>query len=318
MPESAAVIVEEPVKATSRNLSARIAGLMGELARNEGRTETPVPGVALYRTTRDIGRRPLLYRQGVIIVGQGAKNVHLGGEMHTYDPDHYLVLSVPLPAECEATVRPDEPLLSLLVDFDMPMLQGVIAHMDEAAGAAEDVRAQSCQRCCQGLALPTADAAFKETVLRLLRALASPLEARVLGPGLVRELFFRIMCGEAAASLRALAVKNTGLSRIEKALRQIHSNYDRPFHVEELAGCVNMSTSAFHRAFKDVTSLSPIQYLKKVRLNKAMSMLVEEGVRASEAARLVGYESVSQFSREFKRYFGASPGRLPEPHRGGA
>lgn len=290
-----------------------IAARMAALAKAEGRTETPLPGVALYRTSGDIGRRPLLYRQGVIIVGQGAKNVHIGGVAHTYDPDHYLVLSVPLPMECEAKVRPDEPLLSLLVDFDMAAIQGIIAHMDEAAG--EDW-AQPCQGCCQGLALPTADAPFREAVLRLLRALGDPIEAQVLGPGLVRELFFRIMRGEAASSLRALAVRNTGLSRIDKALREIHQGYARPFHVEELAGCVNMSTSSFHRAFKEVTSLSPIQYLKKVRLNKAMSMLVEEGVRASEAARLVGYESVSQFSREFKRYFGASPGHLPEQRRG--
>lgn len=290
-----------------------IAGLMDRLARGEGLTETTLPGVRLFRRSEAIARCPLLYRQGLIILGQGAKRVHLGGQTHTYDPDHYLVLSVPLPAECEAVVRPGEPLLSLSVDIDMGVLLGVIGQMDNRMNGQAERRDGA--RACQGLAVPPADSAFKESAVRLLRALTSPEESRVLGPGLVRELLFRVMRGQAAACLYALAMTNTGLARIDKALQRIHSDYSRPFHVDELAGCVNMSASAFHRTFKDVTSLSPIQYLKKVRLNKAMSMLVEEGVRAGDAARLVGYESVSQFSREFKRYFGTSPARLPDLRR---
>jgi len=287
-----------------------IAELMDRLARAEGSNETPLPGVRLHRRSQDVPCTPLLYRQGVIIVGQGAKRVHLGGEIYEYDPEHYLVLSVPLPAECEAAVAPGEPLLSMSVDFDMGVLHGVIAEMEEREGAP--------QRCCcrhQGLSLTRADAAFQETVLRLLRALADPVEARVLGRQLVRELLYRILRGESAAGLYALARKNTGLARIDKALRLIHGSYSQPFNVEQLAGSVNMSASAFHRAFKDVTSLSPIQYLKKVRLNKALSMLVEEGARSGDAARTVGYESVSQFNREFKRYFGASPRGLSGSRR---
>lgn len=287
-----------------------IAELMGRLAVNEGGTATVIPGVALHKRTENICRAPLLYQQGILIVGQGAKKVHLADTVYVYDPDHYLVLSVPLPAECEAVVNPGEPLLSLKVDIDTRVLFGIIEQMEDASPG-EALRS-GCRH--QGLTLARADTAFKETVLRLLQALLSPREARVLGQGLVRELLYRIMCGENAASLYALAHKNTGLSRIDKALKQIHCNFSQPCNVEQLAGSVNMSTSAFHRAFKDVTSLSPIQYLKKVRLNKAKSLLIEEGMRASDAARQVGYESVSQFNREFKRYFGASPRNLPEIH----
>jgi AraC-like DNA-binding protein len=287
-----------------------IAELMDRLAVRDGETTTVVPGVSLHKTSHHIPRTPLLYQQGVIIVGQGTKKVHLADTVYVYDPDHYLVLSVPLPAECEAVVLPGEPLLSLKVDIDLRLLGSVIEQMEEPGQS--PCAKLACRH--QGLTLARADAAFKETVLRLLRALASPRESRVLGRGLMRELLFRIMCGENAASLQALAMKNTGISRIDKALRQIHCNFNQPCNVEQLAGTVNMSTSAFHRAFKDVTSLSPIQYLKKVRLNKAKSLLVEDGMRASDAARLVGYESVSQFNREFKRYFGASPRNLPEIH----
>ncbi|WP_243359503.1 AraC family transcriptional regulator [Fundidesulfovibrio terrae] len=290
---------------------SEIAATMARLATQEGVTQTGVPGVRIYKTSRDIPRTPLLYQQGVIIVGQGSKRVYLGDDVYVYDPDHYLVLSVPLPAECEATVSEDEPLLSMVVDIDMGMLGGIISQLEDQAQC-ECLR-PGCRH--PGLSLARADEAFKETALRLLRALESPVESRVLGQGLVRELIFRIMCGENAASLHALATKNTGLSRIDKALKQIHSNFSQPFNVDQLAGFVNMSTSAFHRAFKDVTALSPIQYLKKVRLNRAKILLVDEGLRASDAARMVGYESVSQFSREFKRYFGASPRHLPEMQR---
>lgn len=285
---------------------SEIAEAMARLARQEGPNQTGVPGVRLYKALRDTPRVPLLYRQGVLVVGQGSKRVYLGDEVYVYDPDHYLVLSVPLPAECEATASPDTPLLSMAVDIDMGVLGGIIAGMEDRA----ECPRPGCRHL--GLYLARADARFKDAVLRLLHALECPMESRVLGPGLVRELLFRIMCGENAASLYALAMNNTGLSRIDKALKQIHGNCNQPFNVDQLALLVNMSTSAFHRAFKDVTSLSPIQYIKKVRLNRAKSLVVDEGLRSSEAARMVGYESVSQFNREFKRYFGASPRRLPE------
>jgi len=280
-----------------------IVDIMERLASREGANETAVNGVHLFRRSENIHRTPLLYKQGVIIMGQGAKKVHLGNQVYEYDQDHYLVLTVPLPAECEAEVVDGKPLLSLMVDIDMRILNSVIQQMDDWDESSYSVS----ENKCPGLYRSQATQEFKETVLRLLRTLESPVKSRVLGEGLVRELLFRILCGENAASLHALALKNTGLSRIDKALKQIHSNFDQPFQVDQLAGFVNMSTSAFHRSFKGVTSLSPIQYLKKVRLNRAKSLIVEEGVRSGDAARMVGYESVSQFNREFKRYFGASP-----------
>lgn len=288
-----------------------IARLMKQLSQRDGTTKTFLPEVSIRRASRDIPRSPLLYQPGVIIVGQGSKRVYLGNTAYKYDPNHYLVLSVPIPAECEASVTEGEPFLAVFMDIDMVMLNEIIGQMEDRIDYS-CIR-QGCKH--QGLFVAQVDDLFKDTVLRLLRCLTSPVESRVLGEGIVRELHFRIMCGENAASLHALVMKNTNLARIEKALKQIHGNFDQPFNVNRLAEVVNMSPSAFHRAFKDVTSFSPIQYLKKVRLNKAKSLLVAEGLRAKEAAQMVGYESVSQFSREFKRYFGASPTRLPEIHK---
>lgn len=283
-----------------------IAVLMGALCPDEGVYATALPGVRLSRSTRGMPRTPLLYQQGIVILGQGEKTVHLGGRAYVYDPGHYLVLTVPLPAECETAASPEHPLLGMAVDIDMEVLRGIIGQMDAGGGPARP----GCAH--QGLYVAEADPEFTDTLARLLRALAAPEQARVLGPGLVRKLIYRAIKGENAAALYALAAHNTGMSRIDKALRRIHDHFSRPFRVEELAGEVNMSPSTFHRTFKEVTSLSPIQYLKQVRLNKAKSLLLEGGVRAGDAARLVGYESVSQFTREFRRYFGSSPGHLPE------
>jgi AraC-like DNA-binding protein len=159
----------------------------------------------------------------------------------------------------------------------------------------------------RGLYVAAVTPMIKDVVLRLLSILQSPIESSVLGKGLVYELLFRIMCGENAAVLYALAMKNTNVAKIEKALKLIHSSCNSAMNVNSLAALVNMSPSAFHRAFNDVTASSPIQYIKKIRLTKARDMLIERRTRVSEAAIHVGYESAAQFSREFKRYFGNSP-----------
>ncbi|VVS92546.1 AraC family transcriptional regulator [Desulfoluna spongiiphila] len=278
------------------------AELMNRLAPSVGLNATRLDGVRIYKATQSSPRSPLLYTQGIIIVGQGKKRVFLGDTAYEYTPDRYLVMSVPIPAECEAPATEEEPFLAMLIDINLAHVSTVIGkmgdHLPPLAGTGDTNR---------GLFLAEADAFFKETTARLLSALTSPIETEVLGDALLQELFFRVMCGDNAASLYALAVKNTHLSRIDKVLKQIHSHYQRPMDVDQLAGLVNMSPSAFHRAFKEVTASSPIQYIKKVRLNKARDLLVLSGARVNEAATQVGYESPTQFSREFKRYFGESP-----------
>lgn len=279
------------------------AELMGNLAKQEGFNETRVTGVGIYKASQSTPREPLCYEQGIIIVGQGKKRVYYGEQVYEYNPDNYLVLSVPIPAECETLTGPGEPMLAMTVDLDVRQLNGIIDQLEnhfEPELLEKNVKAK-------GLFLSSATREIKETVMRLLRVLQSPVESKILGKALVRELIFRILVGENGATLLALTIKNTDLARIDKALKRIHSDYNQRIDVNSLASMVNMSASTFHRAFKEVTSSSPIQYLKKVRLTKARSLLVENGARVNEAATEVGYESSTQFSREFKRYYGRSP-----------
>jgi AraC-like DNA-binding protein len=281
----------------------KMASLMDKLAPLDGANATHLPGTQVYREIQHVARQPFLYNQGVVVIGQGAKRVYWGDTVYAYDPETYLVVSVPIPAECEILASRAEPLLALIVDIDIGMLNRIISHMDEHVDHALLPRREKHR----GLYVAAVTPAIKDVVGRLLSALQSPVEAGVLGKGLVYELLFRIMCGENAGALYALAMKNTNLAKIEKALKLIHASYNSAMNVDSLAALVNMSPSAFHRAFNDVTASSPIQYIKKIRLSKARDMLLEQQVRVSEAASQVGYESAAQFSREFKRYFGNSP-----------
>lgn len=281
----------------------KIASLMETLAPQSGPNETGLPGTVIYKEIEHQDRQPFLYNQGIVMIGQGSKRVYFANAVYDYDPETYLVVSVPIPAECEIFASEEEPMLALIIDIDLNMLNRIISHMDEHI----DHSLVKRQEKLKGLYVAAITPLIKDVVLRLLSALQSPIESGVLGKGLVYELLFRIMCGENAAALYALAMKNTNLAKIEKALKHIHSSYNAPMNVDSLATLVNMSPSAFHRAFNNVTATSPIQYIKKIRLNKARDLLVEQHVRVSEAANLVGYESAAQFSREFKRYFGNSP-----------
>lgn len=281
-----------------------ISKLMNAIADKEGFNATSIQGVKIFKASQYKPRQALCYQQGVIIVGQGAKRIFLGNNVYEYNPDNYLVLSVPLPAECETEASERSPFLALAVDLDIGVLNRIIEQMEQYFGATN----LKWKGNHQGLFLAKTTPEINDSVLRLLQTLQSQFESKIIGAGIIYELIFRIMCGENSSSLYALTMKNTNLARVDKALKLIHLNYQDTLDVEKLAKIVNMSPSAFHRAFKEVTSSSPIQYIKRIRLDKARNLLMEQGIRVNEAAREVGYESVTQFSREFKRYFGKSPG----------
>jgi AraC-like DNA-binding protein len=160
----------------------------------------------------------------------------------------------------------------------------------------------------KGMMTTRMDERLSETVLRLLEALSSPLEARVLGPGIVREICYRVLMGEQGAAMRAALTSQGQFGRIAKALRRIHADYAADIDVGTLAAEASMSVPAFHVHFKSVTQCSPIQYLKSARLHQARLLMARSDMTAQAASAQVGYESPSQFSREFKRYFGRSPG----------
>jgi AraC-like DNA-binding protein len=278
----------------------RMTELLASLAAREGIHPTALDGVHLMRVSRPLPRMPVLYEPGIIIVGQGRKRGYLGDQVYTYDAHNYLVLSVPLPFECETEATPETPLLAVSVGVNLAVLAELLMKMDE--GRCTDTPAMP-----QGIYSTKLDGPLSETTVRLLECLAAPVEARILGPQIVREITYRVLCGQQGGALRAAAALHSRFGLVNRALQRIHAEYARDLSVEELADIAGMSASAFHQNFKAVTSTSPLQYLKTIRLHKARLFMVYEGLRAGVAAERVGYESSSQFSREFKRLFGVSP-----------
>lgn len=281
----------------------RVAKIVEKLAVEDGYNDTELDGVGLFKASEGRGREPLCYEQGVIFVVQGAKRVYLGNSVHEYNPQNYLVLTVPIPAECETFANKAEPLLAVTIDIDTIFLNQIVHIMDEYGG-----RIQSPAGPLQGgLFLEEVTGEIEDILLRLVTLLQSPLESRLLGEGILKELFLRILQQDNSDILFALTMKNTNLSRINRALKHIHANFTQAMNVDELSFLVNMSPSAFHRAFNEVTASSPIQYIKKIRLNRARDLMLDRNLMVNEAAIQVGYESPTQFSREFKRYYGHSP-----------
>jgi AraC-like DNA-binding protein len=277
----------------------RLARLLGEVAEHEGVHRTLVAGVDVARISNSVPRAPVVYEPKILIVGQGRKRAYLGGAVYRYDPYNYLVLSVPLPAECETEATPEEPLLLLAINVEAAMLGEMMLEMDESAPPAGPTP--------RGISSTPMTKELGGAVCRLLECLKSELDSRMLGRQAVREIVYRVLQGEQGGALRALASRDEHLSRIARVLRYVHADYARPLGVEELARKAGMSVAAFHHYFKLVTASSPLQYLKRIRLDQARRLMAHDGYNAGTAARAVGYESASQFSREFKRLFGVTP-----------
>ncbi|HTJ00483.1 MAG TPA: AraC family transcriptional regulator [Dongiaceae bacterium] len=286
----------------------RLVALLTELAPHEGFLPSVLPGVKFMRSTRHIPRSPIAYEPGIVIIAQGRKTGYLGGRKIIYDADHYLVLSLPLPFECETEGTPEAPLLGLSINVTPALVTELLLQMEPAAPINS-----SQPQVMQAAGL---DATLADPAVRLLETLRSATEARILGPQIVRELVYRVLRGKLGANLRVLAAPDSHFGQISRVLHRIHTDYARPYDLPTLARDAGMSVSAFHARFKAFTATSPLQYVKNIRLHKARMLMVNEGLNAGSAALQVGYESASQFSREFKRLFGTRPATMAAELRG--
>ncbi len=277
----------------------RLASLLGEVAVHEGVHRTLVEGVEVVRISKPSPRAPMVYQPNIIVIGQGRKRAYVGGEVYTYDAFNYLTLSVPIPADCETEASAQEPLLLVAINVHPTMLGEMLLEMDEPLPPVGSTP--------RGISTAPMSEELAGSVIRLLECLKAPLDSRMLGRQTVREIVYRVLCGEHGQSLRSLASRDDHFARIARVLKFIHTEYARPLGADELAKKASMSVAAFHHHFKLVTASSPLQYLKRIRLDHARRLMALEGLSAGSAARAVGYESPSQFSREFKRLFGFTP-----------
>ena len=279
--------------------SRKMAELLEALAQREGFSQTLLDGVQVIKSSHTQPQRPIVYRPCIVIVVQGRKVGYFGDSIVTYDPDNYLVLSVPMPFECAiAKADEQEPFLALSVDVDASVLGELVMELGHFASDVPKPCAAYSSRPTQKL---------RDAALRLAELLQSQEDTRILGRQAVREIHYRVLQGEQSPMLLAMTGVRGVFSHIARALHRIHAEYHNPLDVQFLASEANMSVPVFHRHFKTITSLSPIQYLKSIRLHKARMLMAQNGHSVKTAAAEVGYASQSQFSREFKRFFGTSP-----------
>jgi AraC-like DNA-binding protein len=290
---------------------SQMAELLKSFALSDGgATESRLKGVRFFKSTYPISRKPIVYDPGICIIAQGHKIGYLGEEAFQYDANNYLVTSVTMPFECETFVSPEGPLLGLYIDVDMSQLHDLIGRMDLHPPNRNGIGNGDEKDLPRAIGPAVMDADMADATFRLIRSLKSESEAQILGPGLVREIIYRALGGAQAPVLYSLTMHGGTFSQVARALKIMQNDYAAKIDVDQLANIARMSASAFHRAFKEITSDSPMQYLKKVRLTKARDLIVRESMKVYLAADRVGYESSSQFSREFKRYFGQSPAEM--------
>lgn len=280
------------------------ADAVAELAPTDGVHETGVAGITAIRQSHPIGRTPVLYDASIALIAQGRKRGFIGGRVYEYSPESYLVVASPLPLEIELLgVTPANPALCLSVGVDLALL-GTLAHALDQVRA---VTAQPVKAPPRAVYATPFDDQILDAAMRLAEALLDPLDAHILADTIRREIVYRALLGPQADALRALLGRDSTAARVARVLRELHASPQRQISVPEMAGMAGMSVSAFHAAFKAATSLAPIQYQKAMRLHRAQALITFDGRRVSDAAYEVGYASASQFSRDYKRLFGASP-----------
>ncbi|MCB1307938.1 MAG: AraC family transcriptional regulator, partial [Leptospiraceae bacterium] len=279
-----------------QNTQQKLAPLFDQLLPEDGVREGAIPGLRIFRISEPVERTAMSYEPQIIILVQGRKTIYLGAESYLYDPLNYVVLSVPLPLECVVETPADEPVLGISILVN-PVSIGEILLED-----------QSIRMEGSGVPKGIYSAPLRESMLdatyRLLNTLTNERDARILGPLIIREILYRVLCAEHGWALQALALQNRGFFQIARILQKIQKTYDTQMDIKSLAREAGMSPTSFHTSFKHITGNSPLQYIKNIRLHKARIFMSQEGLNAYAAAQRVGYESPSQFNREYKRLFG--------------
>lgn len=282
--------------------NAPLCSLIRALASRPGFVDTYLPQVQVLSWEHYVASSPQIYEPSLIIIAQGSKLARLGPRTLEYGAGHYLIQALSVPFMCETFATPQAPMLGVAVSIDRTVLSELVQNMALPPDPA--VQAQTPQ----SMSSAALGAPMRASVERLLECLQDPLDAKMLGAARVREVLYTALLGPQAGVLRALVEQQGHFARIGVALAYLRDHFAEPLSVEALASRANMSVSTFHEHFKRCTELAPMQYLKRLRLLKAQQMLIGESLGVAQVAHRVGYQSTSQFSREYKREFARSPG----------
>ena len=264
--------------------------------------ETAVPGLLLFRWDEPTEPTNSMYEASICVIAQGAKRALLGDDVYVYDAHHYLVTSVDLPTLSQIIdASRERPCRGFVLKLDRREISQLMVDSNLPPPRAR----QSDRGMATGEVTPPLLAAFQ----RLIDLLDEPTDIPILAPIIEREIFYRLLVGDQGFRLRQMASAGSQSQQIARAIDWLKGNFTQPLRIDDLANRVNMSASTLHHHFRAVTTMSPLQYQKWLRLNEARRLMLTERLDATTAAFNVGYESPSQFSREYSRLFGAPPSR---------
>jgi AraC-like DNA-binding protein len=281
------------------NELATLASAIERQTTADGAYETAVPALRLSRFSAPSDLVALVYEPSLCVVAQGAKEVLLVDEKYRLDPAQSLLVSVDLPVAARVVeASHGRPYLAIRISLDPAVVGELLADGTAAPPLGPPAR---------GLAVTSVEPPLLDAVCRLVTLLDSSRDIGPLAPLVLREITYRVLTGPQGSRLRQIASAGAPAQRIAKAIRWLKDHFADPLRIQSLAKHVRMSPSAFHLHFKGVTAMSPLQYQKRLRLQEARRLMLGDGLDAAEAAFRVGYESPSQFSREYRRMFGAPP-----------
>ena len=304
-------------KLTRQALASRLVEWRAELARRikqqvpaSGERHTAIQGLSLYRRSAPTPCNPVTYEPSLSVFVQGRKRVNFGGVTYLCDESNFLLTSVDMPVVSQIVGASEEtPLLSLRLALDMGAVREIISReeLPEAQAFSQG----------RGIAVGKSTPELLSACSRLLDLLDTPDDIPFLGSTIQREIVYRLLRGPQGERLRAIATSGDQSHRTAKAIAWLKTHFDKPLRIEELAEVARMGTSTLHHHFRNLTAMSPLQYQKQLRLQAARDRMLNDGLDAASAAFEVGYESASQFSREYRRFFGQPPMRDVRARRGG-
>ncbi len=281
---------------------AELAALIARAVGGDGVHATAIERMSLIRISQPGVPVHALHEPALCLIAQGTKRVMLGEEVYLYDASRYLVVSVDVPVTAQVIrAAPDAPYLCFRLDLDPHEIAALILEAN--------IPPPSAQPTSRGMFLSQVSPPVLDAVVRLVRLLDAPEDIPTLAPLAVREILYRLLRGEESWRLRQIATSGSQAQRVARAISWLKVHFAEPLRIEDLAREVHLSPSSLHHHFKAVTAMSPLQYQKQLRLQEARRLMLSEDVDAATVSYRVGYESPSQFSREYSRLFGEPPAR---------
>ncbi len=273
---------------------------VNKLFKEDGIHDTFLNDVKIYTTSKYDPLSPFIYDVCFILVLQGKKIGHLADNTLVYDCENYLVVPTTLPLECETYASQEEPFIGLIISIDKKVMNEII----DSVSLKEE---KACKKNSLAIFSDKLTEDIEDITLRLLKILKSKEESEILGSSILKEIFYRIAVGENAHFLHKMFLNTNNEAKIVRALKTIHDDVNVQLDIPSLARWEDMSVSSFHTHFKKVTSHTPLQYIKKIKLNRAKDLIAKHRYQVNDAASELGYDSASKFSRDFKSYFGYPP-----------